>query len=125
MGAPYEEAFLNDVKSLTGKRRTRIRPTRLIDEDDESCNVAELLTTEIDEPKTISEAWGGEQSIHWQEATDDEDSSLINNNACELVPLPKSKKAVGSQWIFKVKRKADGSLDRYKACLVAQGFSQE
>ena len=51
MGATYKEAFLNDVKSLTGKR-TRIRPTRLIEEDDESCNVAELLTTEIDEPKT-------------------------------------------------------------------------
>ena len=124
MGATYEEAFLNDARSLTGKR-TRNRPTRLIEEDNESCNVTELLTTEIDEPRTISEAWNGEHSIHWQEATDDEYSSLISNNTWELVPLPKSKMAVGCRRIFKVKRKADGSRDRYKAHLVAQGFTQE
>ena len=94
VGVTYEEAFLNDVRSLTGKR-TRNRPIRLIEEDNESCNVAELLTTEISEPRTISEAWNGEHSIHWQEATDGEYSSLISNNTWELVPLPKSKKTVG------------------------------
>ena len=43
----------------------------------------------------------------------------------ERPALPKSKKMVGSRWVFKVKRKANGSLDRYKACLVAQGYTQE
>ena len=32
---------------------------------------------------------------------------------------------VGNKWVYSVKLKLDGSLDRYKACLVAQGFSQE
>ena len=38
--------------------------------------------------------------------------------------LPPGRKAIGSRWVFKVKRKADGSIDRYKARLVAKGFSQ-
>jgi len=31
---------------------------------------------------------------------------------------------VGSHWVFHIKRTADGSIERYKARLVAQGFSQ-
>ena len=39
--------------------------------------------------------------------------------------MPKDKNIVTCKWVFKVKRKADGSIDRYKAQLVAQGYSQE
>jgi hypothetical protein len=49
----------------------------------------------------------------------------MDNNTWELVDLPEGKNLVGCKWIFKVKRKADGEIDRYKARLVAQGFSQE
>jgi len=37
---------------------------------------------------------------------------------------PAGKNVVGSKWVFKLKRKADGSIDKYKARLVAQGFTQ-
>ncbi|KAL2607649.1 hypothetical protein R1flu_026222 [Riccia fluitans] len=41
-----------------------------------------------------------------------------------LVPLPPGRRTVGCKWVFKVKTKPDGSVSRYKARLVAQGYSQ-
>ena len=124
VGATYEENFMNKVRNLDHRRPTRL-PSRLIEEDSESCYIADVLTAEIDEPKNIFEAWNGDHSVHWKEATDSEHGSLQDNTTWDLVPLPKDKKAVGSRWVFKVKRNGDGSLDRYKARLVAQGYSQE
>lgn len=42
-----------------------------------------------------------------------------------MVPLPPNKKPIGSKWVFKVKLKSDGSLERCKARLVAKGYNQE
>ncbi|XP_059315764.1 uncharacterized protein LOC132066475 [Lycium ferocissimum] len=42
-----------------------------------------------------------------------------------LVPLPKGKKAIGCKWVFKIKHKADGSIERYKARLVLKGYTQQ
>lgn len=41
------------------------------------------------------------------------------------MPLPKGKKTVGCRWIYTVKLKADGSIDRYKARLVAKRYTQK
>ena len=40
------------------------------------------------------------------------------------VPRPPDNNIVGSKWVFRVKRKADRSVDKYKARLVARGFTQ-
>jgi hypothetical protein len=50
--------------------------------------------------------------------------SLQEHDVWELTELPKDRKAVGCKWVFKVKLNADGSIERHKARLVAQGFSQ-
>jgi hypothetical protein len=42
----------------------------------------------------------------------------------ELVPLPSHAVPITSKWVFKIKTKLDGSIERYKARLVAQGFSK-
>ena len=51
--------------------------------------------------------------------------SLKANKVRDLVELPKGRKAIGSKCVYKVKTGADGQIERYKARLVAQGFSQK
>ena len=58
-------------------------------------------------------------------AMEKEMKSLHENKVWNLVELPKDRKVVGSKWVFKQKVGANGSVERYKARLVAQGFSQK
>ena len=41
--------------------------------------------------------------------------SIVKNNAWQIVPRPVDKSVVGLRWIYKVKKAADGSVDKYKA----------
>ncbi|CAM8941255.1 unnamed protein product [Rhodiola kirilowii] len=56
---------------------------------------------------------------------EDEIQALESNITWQVIPLPHGKNAVSSKWIFRVKRHSDGSIERYKARLVAREFSQE
>ncbi|CAM8900855.1 unnamed protein product [Rhodiola kirilowii] len=51
--------------------------------------------------------------------------AIQSNNTWTFTTLPPGKNCVGSKWIFRVKRHSDGTIERYKACLIAKGFSQE
>ena len=53
----------------------------------------------------------------------EEISSLEKHNTWDLVDLPEGKNLVGCKWVFKTKRDANGDVDRFKARLVAQGYS--
>ena len=50
---------------------------------------------------------------------------LKQNQTWDLVLRPKDVKPISSKWVYKVKTCADGLVERYKACLVAQGSSQQ
>ena len=50
--------------------------------------------------------------------------ALNKNKTWDLVPLPQGKKDVGCRWVFTLKHKVDGSIDRYKARLVANGYTR-
>ncbi|KAD7478580.1 hypothetical protein E3N88_01716 [Mikania micrantha] len=51
--------------------------------------------------------------------------SIMHNNTWKLTDLPPGCKPLGCKWIFKRKMKVDGSIDKYKARLVIQGFRQK
>ncbi|VVT58424.1 uncharacterized protein SAPINGB_P006201 [Magnusiomyces paraingens] len=84
-------------------------------------DVALLVFTD---PSSFEEAMSSEEAEFWLEACVIEMSSLKRNGTWELVDLPPGRKAINSKWVFKVKRKADGSIERYKSRLVCIGFSQ-
>jgi histone deacetylase 1/2 len=60
----------------------------------------------------------------WHNAMIEEIKALHGNHTWSLVPLHPSMNVVGSRWVYKIKRHADGRIDRYKARLVARGFMQ-
>ncbi|XP_059306488.1 uncharacterized protein LOC132057923 [Lycium ferocissimum] len=59
----------------------------------------------------------------WQAAMTQEFEAHANNT-WDLVPLPIGKKPIGCKWVYKIKQKADGSIERFKAKLVVKGYTQ-
>ncbi|CAN6715092.1 unnamed protein product [Malus baccata var. baccata] len=55
----------------------------------------------------------------------DEFNALLKQGTWTLVPPIPNINTVGCKWVFKLKRKSDGSIERYKGRLVAKGFHQQ
>ncbi|PKI60126.1 hypothetical protein CRG98_019470, partial [Punica granatum] len=60
----------------------------------------------------------------WRIAMAEEIRALELNKTWTIEQLPPSKRPIGCKWVYKVKRRADGSIERYKARLVVKGFTQ-
>ncbi|RVW34481.1 Retrovirus-related Pol polyprotein from transposon RE2 [Vitis vinifera] len=75
-------------------------------------NISKLVV-----PRNIQEAL---DEPSWKLAVFEEMNALKKNGTWEVVDLPKEKKVVGCKWVFMIKSKADGSVERYKARLVAK-----
>ncbi|CAL9022249.1 unnamed protein product [Prunus brigantina] len=76
----------------------------------------------LDEPSSFKVA---SFSSEWRQAMKEEIDALHLQGTWLLVPNPGDKNLIGSKWVYKIKRNPDGTVGRYKARLVAQGFSQE
>jgi hypothetical protein len=61
----------------------------------------------------------------WCQAMNDEFEDLIKNKTWHLIPPRDDLKIIYCKWVFKLKQRCDGSIDRYKTRLVSKGFKQE
>lgn len=77
--------------------------------------------SDLKEPATFKQA---AKDAKWMEAMQLEINALEANNTWILTELPKDKTLVDCKWVFKIKFNADGSVERYKARLVARGYTQ-
>ncbi|MCO5586748.1 hypothetical protein L7F22_040690 [Adiantum nelumboides] len=82
------------------------------------------FTSEPVDGITMSEALAGLDASLWRQAMDSEYQSLLDNGTWELVPAPPQRKLVTCKWLLCKKLQPDGTISRYKACLVARDFSQ-
>jgi hypothetical protein len=76
------------------------------------------------ELKSLAEALARPDADKWIAAALAEIEAHVENGTWELAQLPPGRRAIGSRWVFKIKRLPDGSVDKYKGQVVAQGYSQ-
>ena len=81
--------------------------------------VNQLSTVSI--PNGVQEALADPR---WKAAMNEEMKSLQKNETWELVDRPPRKKPVGYQWVYTVRHKADGTIERFKARLVEKGYTK-
>ncbi|WRX23027.1 Reverse transcriptase [Theobroma cacao] len=93
-----------------------VRGTRSLQDVYECCNVIIL------EPTSYIEAT---KDQHWIKAMCDEIEMINKNQTWHLVDKPANQKVIGVKWVFKTKLNADGTVNKYKAHLVAKGYAQE
>jgi len=76
------------------------------------------------DPRTYAQAMARTDAAEWEVACEAERRAFERMGVYEVVPRPKGRKVVGSKWVFRIKRGPDGEIQKYKARVVAQGFTQ-
>jgi Reverse transcriptase (RNA-dependent DNA polymerase) len=73
---------------------------------------------------TYAEVMSCLDTAQWEAACKDKMHSFESMGIYEIALCPKDCKVVGSKWVFQIKWGPDGSIQKYKVCIVTQGFTQ-
>ena len=121
--APAVQA--NDAISLLQSHRPRLRSGPGQQHYYGSTHVTRRTSDgDDDEPRTYQEALNSSYRDDWLTAIRNELASLIKAHTWRYVQRPSTANLVGCRWVFKIKRDKDGNMHKFKARLVAQGFTQ-
>ena len=96
----------------------------LMDCDEELVMVAEIAEAEALEPSSLTDARRRPDWLDWERTIEEELATIRDAGTWILVKPPAGANIVGSKWVFRAKKDADGNVIRKKAHLITQGFSQ-
>lgn len=108
--------------ALLPRRQPTNLPSHLKDYEVTLPHISGYVTVSLYEPRTLCKAC---TNPLWQQAMKDELLTLDKIDTWEMVTLPADKLTVWCKWVYKIKTRADGSVEWHKARLVAKGFTQE
>lgn len=84
-----------------------------------------MVNHKIREPKSVGEAMRLPEAKQWMTVTQEELKVIKKNDTWEEVELPKGRRAVDCKWVCKDKYDEQGNVSKFKARLVARGFTQK
>ena len=80
---------------------------------------------ELDPPLNFNDIFGRPDGKKWLEAVENELNNMKIKKVYSVVKsIPNNKNLISSKWVFSYKRDDKGNIIKYKARLVARGFSQ-
>jgi hypothetical protein len=110
---------LGEAHGSVGNPRQTVRESK---PPERFCSyIAMVRSIRESDPSTFE---GASSRQVWRDAMMEEYNSIMKNDVWEVVPRPEGKSMVTSRWLYKLKHVANGNIEKYKACFVAQGFSQ-
>jgi hypothetical protein len=116
-----QEPPIQDVPHNEPPRRSQ-RARRSAISNDYEVYVSEEIQMEGD-PASFEEAMRSVHSSKWLDAMEDEMRSMSVNKVCDLEEIPKGAKTVGCKWVYKMKCDSNENIERFKARLMAKGFT--
>ncbi|GKD98444.1 ribonuclease H-like domain-containing protein [Tanacetum coccineum] len=83
------------------------------------------FVTELNKSVKPKNYWEACKDQHWVEAMNKEMDALYKNDTWEITDLPLGRKSIGGKWVYKIKYKSNGEIERYKARYVVKGYNQK
>ncbi|KAL4376734.1 hypothetical protein GQ457_02G021410 [Hibiscus cannabinus] len=121
---PVEQHDPQENVGSTLRRSTRERKSAISSDYVVYLQESDYNVGAENDPESFSQAMSCNESKLWYDAMKDEMNSMKNNEVWDLVSLPDGVKAIGCKWVFKTKKDSKGNIERYKARLIAKGFTQ-
>jgi hypothetical protein len=119
--------YLAEVYAVTGDYEDAFDAARasLVQRHAEVLQSSHAPAWQASAPRTLSEAQRRPDCDRWLCAMRDELDSLQAKGVYEVTALPSGHKPIDLRWVFSYKLRPDGGVERYKARLIAKGFTQQ